>query len=625
MEFLCLFCSFPFLYKTNTMTRVWLLLLGLFFPLMLLAQSLGEHPYGQYHLNWAAQRSQLFGERSLGKFIVFNNLPKSWIEQYKRVYPLEGIQGLFGDWQVQPRALLDQSALAQFQGSDLGELDLNVAGKVDFKKVIGQLQLNGHWAQQRNDKNADGFLDLPLKKRLLLHNKWAIYLKKFTSLNYVQFLTLETQAGATNFDKARDFLTRRAYGTGSFVSHLVGESDNYITTNDDNMLVINLRVSDHTQNDYYGLRQYLGKEWTVRSHATYKYRLEEQTGLFIFGLKYNANTIRESLDSSLILERQEVFGGGYIGYENYLSEKVELSTRLNVGYHNLAKWLVLPQVQLRIVLSDQWDVTLVSGSGIRYANVLNEHLPLLASSRELVIQEPLLGERAWYYGLTANYYQWIGNKQGIALDLKAQFYHRVFQNKVVTDLDANPYAIIFYNSNQANEWSFGVDGKIAVAAWQLHLEVAYRLDLFYSNINNQYLQEALYAPHNWMLGVEFPLYIRGYQLFKLESQFYLQAGQRLPDLSPKTTAAGSPAYPTRPSPITRWDWRLSLGKGAWLNRALNLEKLTLFVGMDNVLNRVQPLAAVGAGQPFGPHFDAGLFWNSTVGRRFYGGLSYLFY
>ena len=213
-------------------------------------------------------------------------------------------------------------------------------------------------------------------------------------------------------------------------------------------------MSDHTQNDYYGIRQYFGKEWTVRSYATYKYRLEEDAGLFIVGLKYNSNTTREELDS-LVLERQEVFGGGYIGYENYLSERVELSTRLNVGFHNLAQWLVLPQVQLRVIVSDQVDVALVSGSGIRYTNVLNEHASLLASSRSVVFRETLLGEQAWYYGLSANYYQWLGTKQGIAIDLKGQFYHRIFQNKVVTDLVTNPYEIAFSNTDQANEWSIG--------------------------------------------------------------------------------------------------------------------------------------------------------------------------
>ncbi len=605
------------------MLRAFLLPFLLVFPCLLLAQSLGEHPYGDYHLGRGAQRSQLFGARSLGKLLVFNNLPRDWFEEYKRLYPLEGIQGLFGDWQAKPKPLLDRSAAIQFQGSALGELDVSLRGNMDFKKVIGQLQLNGHWLQQRNDANNDDFLDIPLKKRLVLHNQWAIYLKKFTSLNHVQFLTLETQAGSPNFEKRRDFLSRQAYGTGRSVSHLVGESDNYITTNDDNMLVINLRVSDHTQNDYFGLRQYTGKEWTVRSHATYKYRLEEDTGLFIFGLKYNSNTTRERLDS-LVLERQEVFGGGYIGYENYLSKRVELSTRLNVGYHSLARWLVLPQAQLRIILSDHLEVALISGSGIRYANVLNEHAALLVSSRRVVVREALQGERAWYYGLSANYKQWLGTKQGIALDVEGQFYHRVFQSKVVTDLDTNPYELAFYNTDQANEWSLGIDGQLAFANWQLHLKFAYRVDLFYTTINDRYQQEALYAPHNLMLGLDFPLYFKGYQLFKLQSECYLQAGHRLPDVSAKTTAAGMTAYPTRPAAVTRLDVRLSLGGEAWLNRALRLERLTLFVGIDNVWNTIQPRGAIDAGDPFGNNFDAGLFWNGTTGRRYYGGLAYLF-
>ena len=357
-----------------------------------IAQSLGEDVYIRYYLGRSIQRTKLFDETGLGKFIAFRNIPSNWISEYQRTNALEDIQGLFGAVKPKFSFLNNKSFLLDFKGSSLGELDFSFRGKVDFKKVTGQLSVNGHWGNQRNDFNQDNYLDLDLKKRIFLHNSWSFFLKNFTSVNTIWFLGMETQGGQLNFNKASDYLTTNAYGNGIGVTHFVGESSNFIATRSKDMLLINFRVVDHTQNSYYGLKAYKGKEWSVDAKAQYSYRLDNGFDLFQFGLNYHYQTIRESFDS-LDLERKESFGGGYVGYETFFGKKFKLSTRVNVAYHNLASWIFVPHLRFDATILKSLSATVFGGSGMRYANVLSENAQFLISNRSVKIEEPLLPER----------------------------------------------------------------------------------------------------------------------------------------------------------------------------------------------------------------------------------------
>ncbi|CAA6829135.1 MAG: TonB-dependent receptor [uncultured Aureispira sp.] len=587
-----------------------------------IAQSLGEDVYIRYYLGRSIQRTKLFDETGIGKFIAFRNIPSNWILEYQRTNALEDIQGLFGAVKPNFSFLNNKSFLLDFKGSSLGELDFSFRGKMDFKKVIGELNVNGHWGNQRNDSNQDNYLDLDLKKRIFLHNSWSFFLKNFTSVNTIWFLGMETQGGQLNFNKASDYLTNNAYGNGIGVTHFVGESSNFIATRSKDMLLINFRVVDHTQNNYYGLQAYTGKEWSVDAKAQYSYRLDNGFDLFQFGLNYRYQTIRESLDS-LDLERKESFGGGYVGYETFFGKKFKLSTRVNVAYHNLASWIFVPHLRLDATLLKSLSATAFGGSGMRYANVLSENAQFLLSNRSVKIEEALLPERAWYYGASVNYGTWLKLGLDFYTSLNVQVYHTIYQNKIILDLDSDAYAMSFHNQDgKAEKLSFELDAQIRLAKPQIGLNIDYRLDFIHSTINNQYVREPLSSMHNLLLALDYRLMIQNVYICDITSQFHWYGPQRLPNVSVKT--GGGFSYPLESPSVSRWDLKLSFPFYAWVKRSTKWKNFIFYAGIDNLLNEVQPLSYINGEQPFDQNFDGGLFWNSTLGRRYYGGFTYVF-
>lgn len=587
-----------------------------------IAQSLGEDVYIRYYLGRSIQRTKLFDETGLGKFITFRNIPANWISEYQRTNALDDIQGLFGAVKPKFSTLSNKSFLLDFRGSSLGELDFSFRGNMAFKKVVGELSVNGHWGNQRNDMNQDNYLDLDLKKRIFLRNTWSIYLNNFTSINKVWFLGMETQGGQVIFNKPSDYLTTNAYGNGIGVTHLVGESSNFVATRSKDMLLINFRVVDHTQNNYYGLRQYKGKEWSVDTKAQYSYRLENGFDLFQFGLNYRYQTIRESLDS-LELERQESFGGGYVGYETFFGKKFKLSTRINVAYHNLARWIFIPHLRFDATILKSLSATAFGGSGMRYANVLSENTQFLISNRTVKVDDPLLPERAWYYGASVNYGTWFRLGLDFYTSLNLQVYHTIYQNKIILDMDSDAYALSFNNQDgKAEKLSFELDAQLRLSKPQIGLNIDYRLDFINSTINNQYVREPLYSMHNLLLALDYRLVIRNIYLCDITSQFHWYGPQRLPNVSVKTM--GGVAYPLQSPSVSRWDLKFNFPFYAWVKKRTKWKNFIFYFGIDNVLNEVQPLPFISGDQPFAPNFDGGLFWNSTVGRRYYGGFTYVF-
>jgi len=592
---------------------------------LLMAQSLGEDTYIRYYLGRSIQRTKLFNETGLGKFIVFKNIPSNWIKEYQRTNALEDIQGLFGAVEPKFSWLRSRSFSVDFRGSSLGELDMSFRGNMEFKKVTAHLSLNGHWGNQKNDFNQDNYIDIPLKKRIFLYNTWSVYLKNFTSINKLWFLGMETQGGQMNFDKSKDFLTTNAYGTGSGVTHLVGESSNYIAVRKNDMMLVEFRVIDHTQNNYYGLRQYKGKEWGVDGKVQYSYRLDNGFDMFLIGLNYRYQTIRETLDS-LTLERQESFGGGYVGYETFFGKKFKLSTRVNVAYHNLAEWIFVPHLRFDATILKSLSANIFGGAGMRYANVLSENSQFLMSNRQVEVLEPLNPERAWYYGASVNYGSWLRLGVDFYTAINLQFYHTIYQNKVVLDLDKDAYKMSFYNlKGKSEKLSFELDAQIRLARPQIGLNLDYRLDFIHSTINNEYIREPLYSMHNVLLALDYRMMINGKYICDITSQFHWYGPQRLPSVASKTAMSPTnPVYPDLSTDVYRWDMKVSFPFYRWLKTRNKAKNFIFYFGIDNLLNTVQDLPYMAENRPFDTDFDGGLFWNSTVGRRFYGGFTYIF-
>jgi hypothetical protein len=205
-----------------------------------------------------------------------------------------------------------------------------------------------------------------------------------------------------------------------------------------------------------------------------------------------------------------------------------------------------------------------------------------------------------------------------------QVYHTIYQNKIILDLDSDAYAMSFHNlDGRAEKLSFELDAQIRVSKPQIGLNIDYRLDYINSTINNQYVIEPLSSMHNILLALDYRLIIRNVHILDFTSQLHWYGPQRLPNVAVKTI--GTDAADTIESgSVYSWDLKLSFPVYNWVKKRTKWKNFIFYGGIDNVLNEVQPLPFISGDDPFSQNFDGGLFWNSTVGRRYYGGFSYVF-
>lgn len=585
------------------------------------AQSLGEDPYIQYYLGRNIHESRLSSETGLGKVTLFRNTPNEWIYIYQHLRTMNDIAALFGQISPTFRTNYYRNILTgYFKGSALGELDLGLTAHLSYKKVATTMRVNGHWNSTKHDQNQDNFLDIPLQQRLFVHNTWRVNLDRFTSINTVSYFNRKTQAGEWQFDYPKDYLTTNAYGYGRAMQHLLGESINYISVRKKDLLTLQFKAIDHSEQHFYGLRQYTGKQWGVDTRAVYTYTLDNAVDQFRIGLNYHHNIVREQLDT-LVVDRGESYGGGFVGYETSIGPKFHLSTRFNIIYHNLAKWVLLPHVKLDFKLTDHFSANIFGGGGMRFANILNENQQFLLSNRTIQVSEPLEAERAWNYGLSMAYGYWWRDRSDLFTSFKLQLEHTLYENKIIADLDKDAYALYFYNlDGKAERLTLELDATFQLVKPRIDIGLDYRLDWYAATINEVYRQLPLQSMHTVMVNLNYRQKFHYYEKYiNFSTQFYWYGPQRLPDASAKGSTFGLSS-----TGVFRWDVRVEAPINLFLEYGQNPGKfrINFFVGMDNILQNIQQHPFIAANQPFSSDFDGGLAWQPTAGRRFYAGLRF---
>ena len=584
------------------------------------AQSLGEDPGLSYYWNNQLGSARLYNDNGLGKEIWLRNLPLDWYSALS----LEGFSNQhdagFGHLLIAPKGIPKFGVNTNF--SHFGEADATLMGQFTIKKVSSSLQLNGHYFDRAIDRNSDGFMDLPMKKRIQFNNVWEAHVPNYSSYNRIKYMAMEENGGQVSRDS-------NAYKTGLNLEQLDLHSQHLVAVRKKDLFLIDLRMKDHGQSRNWGGRNYEGKEWLAEGSARYEYHLENDLDIFRMGMLYRQQRYDERIDSQN-LKREERMGGVFVGYDSYWGKHLLILTHVHLLYHNLAKLRISPMVKVNYSPLKQLAVNLYGGNSWRYANPLTENARYLYSGRNVTIPNVLQPENAWYYGLAAASGTWVNldNYPFCNFHLKGstKFTHNVFTQQVVADVDADAYELRFYNlekGDKAYRLSWGLEGQISFSKPNLTINVDYRYDKAKTTIDGVLRELPFYSRHNWLIHLNYACYIkknyRNLYLFNLQSFNYIQGSQRIPDLSAKSIG-----MPLSSGSFGRWDLQILFPIYSWIKSASKWKNFMLHLGFDNLTNVIQPVTVLHSEHPFGNGFDAGMGWNSWVGRRFYGGFKYVF-
>jgi len=491
-----------------------------------------------------------------------------------------------------------------------GEVNLNLAHQLNKKWSTGLLT-HGSTLRNRIDKNGDGFLDLPLYTQYNAINRWKYQGDKLMAQFGVKALYEDRLGGQKSFEREIKGTTQ-AYGFGAKVNRyeFFSKIARLFPEQPYKGLGLILNASVHDSKSYFGLNKYDGTQKTLYGNLIYQSIIGNTNHSYKTGISYMLDNYDE-VYKDIRLKRNESVPGAFFEYTyNYLDKFVMVAGG-RVDFHNLYGTQWTPRLHLKYSLTDQTTLRASAGRGFRVANPLAEYYGNLVSSRNVIFREAIRPEVSWNYGASVTQEFKIGEMNG---NFIMDFYRTDFDNQLVADME-DPRYIRFYNlEGKAYANSFQAEANLTPIK-RLELKLAYRLFDVKQTIRNVYDENTLQP--RMMVSRDRVLFNAGYALpydkWKFDATVQWNGKKRLPYMGhipdhhvpTDLTSTWAPSFYNFNAQITR-----------------TFPKWDIYLGGENLANFRQKDPIMGASEPFGQHFDAGMAWGPVVGRMIYAGMRY---
>lgn len=453
-----------------------------------------------------------------------------------------------------------------------------------------------------HDKNDDGFADYPKKHQFNVMNRWFYNKGRFLSQNGIRFVQDYRESGQiTKADKSLvnpyiinikanrgEFFTKNAY----MLNDETGEN-----------LALIFTGSYQDQKSNYGSQRYNAYHSNLYGSLIYENNFGKQHNLSS-GLSMNWDNFVQSIHLNQQvnpLPNKETTLGAYAQYTFNLDDKLIAMGGIRADYSNLYHGFVTPRLHLKYMPATWVNIRGSLGMGYRTVFVMPENSYFLASSRKIEIADNLKQDKAVNYGISTSFYIPIGSED---LELSLEWYHTRFINQVVTDVDSNPHAVQFYNLD-GRSYSTSIQAQASYNLFTgFHLLAAYRWLDTKTNYKGQMLRKPLTSKYKAMLTASYETSLRKWQ-FDFTTQFNGGGRMPTPDVQQPLWSKDFAAYTVINAQITR-----------------NFKNWSVYVGGENLGNKMQHTTIIGAADPYGKDFDATMIWGPTMGRKLYMGLRY---
>lgn len=555
--------------------------------------------------------------RGISSLYGLTYIPGTWVESIQlnkgAGSVINGYESIAGQINVNLRNPASMDKLyANVYANEGGRLEANLNLKKDVGSKWGTaLLLHGKSNSIKNDRNKDGFLDMPVGNQMIALNRWELYSFKMRIQFGLKGTFIDNLGGQTSFQPEQDRGTTNAWGARIKTERLEAWSKTGFVSSDKPYQSIGLQLSGviHNQSSYFGLRNYDAQQSSFYGNVIYQSIIGTTNHKYKVGANLQLDSYEERLDLT-DYDRKELVPGVFIEYTYSLLDKFGLVAGARLDHHNLFGLFFTPRLHLRYAVTKGLVLRASAGKGYRTANILSENNGLLASSRQFIIEgngsnKPygLNQESAWNYGLNITQSFTLDYRDGsISIDL----YRTDFENQVVVDLDQSAQAVYFYNLNGqswANSFQAQFDYEVIK---RLDVRLAYR----WYDVNTTYkaglLEKPLLSKHRAFLNLAYQT--RNH--WKFDYTLNWQGEKRIPSTETNPVEyrvnERSPAYALMNAQVTKV-WR---------------EKIEVYAGVENVLNYTQKNPILANDAPFSPYFDSTLIWGPIFGRNIYLGLRY---
>jgi outer membrane receptor for ferrienterochelin and colicins len=506
---------------------------------------------------------------------------------------------------------------------------LNVYGSTDARFEVNthfNKKLSDKWATSlfvhgnarvaKNDMNDDGFLDNPLGKQINVLNRYQYYNPESGLVSFINFRYMndKKQTGEVDFDKDRDRGTTNHWGSEINTERFdVSTKIGYVFKDMPYQSIgFQNAFNSHNQNSYFGLNLYDIRQNSFYSNLIFNSIINNTKHKFSTGLNFTYDQYQEFVNIN-DYSRIDNSVGAFFEYTYDNNDNFSLILGGRVDNHNRLDFFVTPRLHMRYNPWKDGVLRFSAGRGKRSANIFAENQQLFASSRTFSILDNggkiygLNPEIAWNYGVSfSQKFKLLSKNAEVAFDV----YRTDFQNQAVVDLMQSPQEVSFYNlrgSSFANSFQFEFNYELI---HNLNLRTAYK----YYDIQTAYLtgtfQRPLQAKHRFLGNLEYETHLKDGKQWKFDYTFNWSGKQQLPYTASNPVEDQfpnfSPSYAVMNVQVTR----------------VISPVLEVYAGGENIGNYKQKKAILGAGDPFGPNFDASIAYAPIFGQMYYAGLRF---
>ena len=519
----------------------------------------------------------------------------------------ESITGQIDVEYLKPDA--DEGITLNLYGNTMSRMDANADANIHLNSRLST-EVLAHYQDDygHHDVNDDGFLDQPNVRQWNLQNRWHYRNSNYIFHGGLGFIKEKREGGQLSEEcrvKSDKFATAlELYKIGVETIRYEGYMKHAFVLDPEHgtNIAAMTNLSMHQQDANYGDKHYDVNQKNAYAQLLFETNFTKQHNLSA-GLSLNHDYLSEELrvKSEEFATAKETTPGIYAQYTYNWNDKVVAMAGLRADHSSRYGTFVTPRFHLKLTPHEIVSLRLSAGKGYRTVWALAENNYLLASGRQLVIDD-LKQEQAWNTGLSSSFYIPLFGK---TLKLNAEYYHTHFNEQAVIDYDSSPTEIRITNlDGKSYSNTFQIDASYPVITG-MELTAAWRWNDVKSTYGGKLMEKPLTSRYKGLVTASYKTPLG---LWQFDATLQLNGGGRMP--TPYTLADGTPSWDSRfgayeqvSAQITRW-----------------FRHFSVYIGGENLTGFRQKQPIINAADPWSSTFDPTMVWGPVQGVMFYAGI-----
>ena len=502
----------------------------------------------------------------------------------------------------------------------------NASGRYEFNAISAfpvnekwstAILLHGSMRTQKNDRNNDGFLDMPLSSSINFLNRWKY--SGGNGLNSqigIRLISEELNGGQVSYNHNSSPSIAGGWGSQLKTQHyeLFGKVGKVFDAPGQSLGFI-YSFTQQKMDGFFGNNTLKSNQNSIYLNLLFQTYLNSSEHTLKSGISYQLDSYNKNVSAFLTddvyapIYRNSI-PGVFTEYTWNPSEKFSLIGGLRADYKEDLGVFISPRFNVRYAPNLNNTFRLGVGRGHRFANSPEENISIFASSRQPSINTLDFWqstnnsrENSWNIGLSYVSEFKLNYRRGFFM---VDYFYTYFNNKIVKDFDLSPQTIGLYNvenGSYSSTFSAQVDYELAK---RFDFRLAYKYQDVQTNFQSIGWARDPLIPANRIL-VNFAYETKSDWKFDATWNWY--DSKRIPSTESNPEEfqfdTQSPTLNMVSAQITK-----------------TFGKFDVYVGGENLLNERQNNAIIDPENPFGNYFDSQLIWGPIFGRNVYIGANF---